>query len=89
MGDNIVTVRGATSEIQDKGSLHTNHLPLSHVHMKCFSAVLKITDESERLALQCRGRVHAACSECEILLVMISPVQVLVTPGLPHMPTVS
>ena len=67
VGDNIVTVRGAPSEIQDKGSLHTNHLPLSHVHMKCFSAALKITDESERLALQCRGRVHAACSECEIL----------------------
>ena len=59
MGDHIVTVRGATSEIQDKGRLHTNHLPLSHVHMKCFSAALKITDESERLVLQCRGRVHA------------------------------
>ena len=53
--------------------------------------MLKFTDESERLVLQCRGRVSAACSECEILLVMLSTVLVLVlvTPspvsaGLPH-----
>ena len=57
--------------------------------MSIRSVVLKITDESERLALQCRGRVHAVSVRCEILLVMISSVQVLVTPGLPHMPIVS